>query len=225
MQVCLFGLSADPPTGESGHVGVVKTLSQMDEFDQVRVLPVYRHTFSEKRNRLTSYEERLQMCRLAFSNLPKVVVSEAERESFERASKGMNDEEISSLRVGTADLLDMLIEQEPETDFFLCLGSDTFIDLTDWKWKRSKDILTLLEGRMLVIDRPDGTAVGLRERIDGINSTQQKASVRLLRVPTLEAVSSTMIRSCRDEKILQRLLVPQVLEYIKKQKMYSFADS
>jgi len=136
-----------------------------------------------------------------------------------------NDEEISSLRVGTADLLDMLIEQEPETDFFLCLGSDTFIDLTDWKWKRSKDILMLLEGRMLVIDRPDGTAVGLRERIDEINSTQQKANVRLLRVPTLEAVSSTMIRSCRDEKILQRLLVPEVLEYIKKQKMYSFADS
>ena len=29
------------------------------------------------------------MCRLAFSNLPKVVVSEAERESFERASKEM----------------------------------------------------------------------------------------------------------------------------------------
>ena len=45
-QVCLFGLSADPPTGESGHVGIVKTLSEMDEFDQVRVLPVYRHTFS-----------------------------------------------------------------------------------------------------------------------------------------------------------------------------------
>ena len=46
MKVCLFGLSADPPTGESGHVGIVKALSEMDEFDQVRVLPVYRHTFS-----------------------------------------------------------------------------------------------------------------------------------------------------------------------------------
>ena len=135
-----------------------------------------------------------------------------------------SDEEISSLRVGTADLLDMLIEQEPETDFFFCLGSDTFIDLTDWKWKRSKDILSLLKGRILVIDRPDGTAIGLRERIDEINNTQT-ANVRLLRVPTLKAVSSTMIRACRDEEVLQRLLVPAVLEYIKKQKMYSFADS
>ena len=51
-QVCLFGLSADPPTGEGGHVGIAKALSQLREsdgsftFDQVRVLPVYRHTFS-----------------------------------------------------------------------------------------------------------------------------------------------------------------------------------
>lgn len=35
------------------------------------------------------------MCQLAFFSVPKVVVSEAERESFERASKGMyvSDEE------------------------------------------------------------------------------------------------------------------------------------
>lgn len=44
-QVCLFGLSGDPPTGESGHVGIVKALSELD-FDQIRVLPVYRHTFA-----------------------------------------------------------------------------------------------------------------------------------------------------------------------------------
>lgn len=128
------------------------------------------------------------------------------------------------MRVGTADLLDMLMEQELETDFTFCLGSDTFIDLTDWKWKRSKDILSLLGGRILVIDRPDGTAKEVKERIDEINKSQE-ANVRLLRVPTLEAVSSTMIRSCRDEEMLNSLLVPAVLNYIKEQKMYSFADS
>ena len=45
-QVCLFGLSADPPTGDSGHTGIVKALAAMDEFDEIRVLPVYRHNFS-----------------------------------------------------------------------------------------------------------------------------------------------------------------------------------
>lgn len=54
-RICLFGLSADPPTGEGGHVGIAKALATLrseddnDEkwaFDEVRVLPVYRHTFS-----------------------------------------------------------------------------------------------------------------------------------------------------------------------------------
>jgi nicotinic acid mononucleotide adenylyltransferase len=80
--VCLFGLSADPPTGTGGHVGIVQALTllqaqtvtagqqQQDDcdgdndngdgdgvdnddgvgaafaFDEIRVLPVYRHTYA-----------------------------------------------------------------------------------------------------------------------------------------------------------------------------------
>jgi len=134
------------------------------------------------------------------------------------------EEDIHSLRIGTADLLDMLLEQERDTDFTFCLGSDTFIDLTDWKWKRSKDVLSLLQGRLMVIDRPNETTAGLQERIDQINE-RESANVRLLRVPTLSSVSSTMIRSCQDENKLQSLLSSAVLDFIKEQKMYSFADS
>jgi hypothetical protein len=56
-RVCLFGLSADPPTGVGGHVGIVQALRMLlktnrnnssDDavFDEVRVLPVYRHTYA-----------------------------------------------------------------------------------------------------------------------------------------------------------------------------------
>lgn len=64
-RVCLFGLSGDPPTGTGGHVGIVKRLSQLvvtngdvdsdnndnnnnsdiPAFDEIRILPVYRHAF------------------------------------------------------------------------------------------------------------------------------------------------------------------------------------
>jgi hypothetical protein len=46
-RVCLFGLSADPPTGHGGHVGIVRALRTT--FDDIRVLPVYRHTFRVRR--------------------------------------------------------------------------------------------------------------------------------------------------------------------------------
>lgn len=45
-RVCLFGLSADPPTGQGGHLGIVAHLASMEMFDQVHVLPVYSHMFS-----------------------------------------------------------------------------------------------------------------------------------------------------------------------------------
>ncbi len=48
--VCLFGTSANPPTGDGGHVGIVRALEALsrDEllFDEIRILPVYHHPFS-----------------------------------------------------------------------------------------------------------------------------------------------------------------------------------
>ena len=136
-----------------------------------------------------------------------------------RLSCFRKDEDLHELRVGTADLLDMLREEEPETDFTCCLGMDAFVDLTNLKWKRSEHVLSL--GRFVVIDR-----LGYSEG-DRIIQERQTASsdIRLLRIPTLDMVSSTMIRSCRDEETLQSLLAPAVLDYIKEHKMYRFAEA
>jgi hypothetical protein len=45
--ICLFGTSGDPPTGLSGHVGIVKALQHHQDpcFDEIRVIPVYRHPY------------------------------------------------------------------------------------------------------------------------------------------------------------------------------------
>jgi hypothetical protein len=48
-KICLFGLSADPPTGYGGHVGIVQTLQQQRIWDEVWVMPVYRHTFKVRK--------------------------------------------------------------------------------------------------------------------------------------------------------------------------------
>ena len=103
-RVCLFGLSANPPTGEGGHVGIVRELSQMmmrvknnndgtdsseeeERFHEIRILPVYSHMYNEKRGMQASYEERLEMCRLAFHEIPKVTVSDDEERCFEWYAK------------------------------------------------------------------------------------------------------------------------------------------
>jgi nicotinate (nicotinamide) nucleotide adenylyltransferase len=225
-QVCLFGTSANPPTGEGGHTGIVGNLSRIEGFDQVRVLPVYQHPFSTKRNSLVSYEHRMEMCRRSFRNIPRAIVSDAERRLFQRRIKeDMTEEEIQELRVGTADLLEMLLEEEPDTDFTLCLGTDTFMDLTAWKWRRSQDVLRLINGRIVVLHRKGMTKDNeLHERIKTVNEADGQGNIVLLEIPALQEISSSSVRSCTEDEILERLVTLEVLDYMRQQKLYSFAN-
>ncbi|KAL3803749.1 hypothetical protein ACHAW5_004600 [Stephanodiscus triporus] len=126
-----------------------------DDYDEVRVLPVYRHMYGGKREKQAPFLHRVEMCRLLFKGIPKVVVSEAERTCFERkASGGMTEEggrEVAA--VGTAELLDMLTENEPDVDFALALGADAFVDLADGRWKRSEDVFRMVGHRVVVFRR------------------------------------------------------------------------
>lgn len=224
-QVCLFGTSANPPTGDGGHTGIVMALCQMERFDEVRVLPVYRHTFSTKRHLLAPYDHRIKMCRLAFQSLPKAVVSTAEQKSFQRmVEESMTQQEVEALRVGTADLLEMLMEEEPDTDFYFCLGADTFIDLTGWKWRRSKDVLKLLDGRLVVLHRKGMTSDDLRDRIDALSKADGRGHVVAMEIPTLRNVSSSSVRSSTEEANLSSMVSPEVLEYMKENKLYAFSE-
>lgn len=231
-RICLFGTSANPPTGKGGHVGLVEALVDLRLFDEVRILPVYRHTFDAKRNSLVDFSHRVAMCELAFlscqSDATKVLVSKAEEDSFLRSSKNRTDEEKKNLRVGTADLLEMLLEDEPEaTEFSFCLGGDTFLDLTDWKWKRSKDVFELLDGRLVVVNRKEGreeaAKEALKERVESVNATPlANGNILLLDVPQLEDVSSSKVRNSTDRDYAQKTLSPKVFEYMIAHKLYGF---
>jgi len=59
----------------------------------------------------------------------------------------------SIINIGTADLLDMLTTDEPNVDFTLALGSDTFIDVASGRWKRTEDVFKLVGHRMVVFRR------------------------------------------------------------------------
>lgn len=282
-QVCLFGTSANPPTGSGGHAGIVKALVDLRRFDEVLILPVYRHPFETKRDQLAGYDHRVAMCRLAFEPPPGgrpgvvvVRVSRAEEEAFARlvakaaeAATGGDEDGLGNLRVGTADLLEMLIEQEEAAaaaaaaaaiekdcgpaargdddkddddatndEFSFCLGADTFMDLTAWKWKRSHDVLRLLEGRLVVVNRPcddDGDdddehrrnnnrRALVEERVAQINASPlgYGGKIILMDVPGLKNVSSSMARSVDHEDALRELIPDKVIDYIVRNKLYSF---
>jgi len=139
------------------------------------------------------------------------------------------------LRVGTADLLDMLQEDSEEDDMSkplleltLALGADTFMDLTKWTWLRSEDVFKLLNGRIIVFVRKTEDMMISEEKLsERIKEVQHKFSnssdidgdnIRLAYVPTLTTVSSSEIRKTKDTSALK----PEVAEYIKEHNLYGF---
>jgi nicotinic acid mononucleotide adenylyltransferase len=108
-------------------------------------------------------------------------------------------EEKINLRVGTADLLDMLLEQDHSLEITLALGADTFMDLTRWKWKRSKDIIQMIEGRMIVFRR-----IFHGDELEKVNIHHDTATTATVTATVSDAGNNSFIS---DDEILERIHV------------------
>ncbi len=110
----VFGGAFDPP--HRAHVALVEAAVAQLQLDQVRVLPT-GHAWHKPRN-LSDAEHRLAMTRLAFADVPHVVVDERE-----------------ILRTGpsyTVDTLHELQTEYPQAQLYLLLGDDQRRALPAW---------------------------------------------------------------------------------------------
>lgn len=220
-KVALFGLSADPPTGRSGHLGILLHLLGLHLFDEIWIIPVYTHAFANKKN-LQPFEHRVAMCRLNFerfssSELP-VIVKELEREICEAQSS-------SSGRVGTIDLIRHIKSTVSDVELHLILGADTFSDLMQGKWKESEAVIR--EVALEVFNRQ-----GISADIHALQEMNRSSSIRFHTSPNLDHVSSTAIRGAfgsvpasQDLTAARLGLEPAVFDYIKANKLYAAAEA
>jgi nicotinate-nucleotide adenylyltransferase len=203
MRVLLFGLSANPPTGLSGHAGIVRwAATEAKDVDEVWVLPVYRHAFADKRE-MPIFEHRMNMARLAFENLEgvskRVIVKDTEKKVAQSMPPGVT--------IGTIDVVRELMKAHPDVEFSLLLGSDTHRDLISGKWKEAAALLDLVP--VVVIAR------------QGIDPPAFNA----ISIPGLADTSSSRVRQTTDRAELERALQPEVLSYIRDHHLYAFSDA
>ncbi|MEL6187572.1 MAG: nicotinate-nicotinamide nucleotide adenylyltransferase [Myxococcota bacterium] len=204
-RVLLFGLSADPPTGEEGHLGLVRWAARRTTYpelggpiDAMWILPVFRHAYAEKSGQ-TSFVHRFEMSRLCFEgrNEPvPIVVSDAERELA-----AARPEE----RLGTIDLLDHLEARHSGTRFGFLLGADTARDLFLGKWKGGHTLLT--RAGWVVVPRV------------GVSLDPDLGVVWAHDAPALGKVSSTAARRAHSKERL-RWLTPEVAAYVERHGLY-----
>ncbi|CAH0490283.1 unnamed protein product [Peronospora farinosa] len=219
-EVLLFGLSANPPTGLKGHMGVVKHCRFF--YDEIWLLPVYQHIYSSKRQ-LAPFKHRVEMCRLALETLQskendgaELKVVEEEREMTENfAAKNQSPQE---LRLGSIDLVQYLLDKYPDMSFTMLLGGDTYADLLAGKWKRGDELMQYV--KVLVVDRK---RVESPWRVEKEKKEGQEDRVQYIHIPELSDVSSTIVRATADQKELGLYLDPAVLDYIVQHQLYAFA--
>lgn len=111
-RIALFGGSFDPP--HLGHVLCALWARSIADADAVWVLPVAEHPYGKP---VSAFPQRLELCRLAFADLPFVQV---------------RDDELRNAGGRTITLLDLLEAEHPSVRFALVGGTDTERDLPNW---------------------------------------------------------------------------------------------
>lgn len=113
LRVAFFGGSFNPP--HISHVLAAVYALSIAPIDRVLVVPVFRHPFSKE---LASFDERLEMCRLALGWIPRVEISGVERE--------LGGESL------TLRTLEHLHAEHPTWAMRLLVGADVLADLPRW---------------------------------------------------------------------------------------------
>ena len=250
--IALFGLSANPVTDRGGHGEIVKALLAMERiktngddddddklYDEVWVVPVYRHAFESKndamlKTKMPNFQQRCEMCEKQFSipgegktSVQRVKVRRIELEATEWKRKVTGDADATI--VGTFELLDYLRNvYEKEKDDFekrnieytFVMGKDAYDDLISGKWIRGDEILKTTN--LVVVPRISSTAPTTATATPTMIK-EAKSVVFLDNISGLRDVSSTAVReaiSSGNKPSTIEELNPFVAEFIEENRLY-----
>jgi len=160
-------------------------------FDEIRVL-LTPHPPHKKSRKQASYKHRFNMLEIAFKGFENVSASDLETRLPHPSY--------------TLQTINYLEQNEPENQFFLCLGEDSVETFA--KWYHFREILRKIS--LVVAERP-----GFDKRKVGANILEKSIFVEHHPVH----ISSTSIRN--NEISERKNMVPaSVLFYIRKHKLY-----
>ena len=196
-RIAVFGGAFDPP--HAAHVALAQAALAELQLDQLRVIPTGQAW--HKTRPLSPALHRLAMARLAFADLPKVMIDARETE---RAGPSY-----------TVDTLRELQREQPGAELFLLLGADQARALPSWHaWQESVQTAIIC-----VADRGDGA--DKQPRFSAPKLLESR--FRQLPMPALP-VSATEIRNqIATRQALGPLVLEPVARYIEHHHLYQTA--
>lgn len=197
----IMGGTFDPP--HFGHLLIAEAARDALGLDSVILMPSGRSYFKDSQIRKVSDKyDRLEMTRIAAMTNPCFTVSDMEvlREG----------------RTYTAETLQILTRDHPDTDYFFIVGADTVVSMRTWYhpeeiFSRCTILAAIREDSV----KPEALTEEIRalERDFG-------ARIRLLDVPNV-GFSSTDIKNRLEEGRSVRYMLPEgVISYIRSKGLY-----
>lgn len=200
MKTAIYGGSFNPP--HPGHTAAAETVARELRPDRFLIVPDCIAPHKQMAENSPPPEHRLQMCRLAFKDVPNAEVSDIE------ISRGG--------RSYTIDTLGRLREIYPEDEFILVIGSDMLLSFTTG-WYRFEDILKMCS--LAVVSREENDLAEL-ETFAGMLREKHGAKVEIIKNHDALVRSSSEIRSSLKNGGGEELLSPEVYSYIKENNLY-----
>lgn len=197
MRIVMFGGSFNPV--HSGHVELAEAFSERLDPDRLLIVPTFipPHKSSEL---MADGAHRLEMCRIAFRDIPCAEVSD-----IELRRRGASYTYLT---------LQELHEMYPEDELFLITGADMFMSIHQWK---NPEIIFSL-ATICGIPRNDDDITRLSEQAEYLETLGAKTIVLDKSVIT---VSSTRIREMiKSGGNITGLVPPGVAEYISSNGLY-----
>ena len=194
MKIGLFGGTFNPV--HNGHINLVKNFKEKLSLDKVLVIPtaVPPHKQAES---LVSSEDRLNMCRLAFSSLAEVSDVEIERGG----------------RSYTVETLEELKKVYKDDDLYFLVGSDMLLSFK--RWYRWEDILTMCT--LCATDRDNEETC--RDADEDFFS-----KIIFCDFPKTVVSSSEVREKLSDGNDVSDLVPEEVVKYIREKGLYNVCD-
>ena len=192
MRICLFGGTFDPP--HIGHLLIAQTVCEAENFDKVVFIPANR---PPNKKVFTDQKSRVEMLELAVEGNPNFEISDLE------IRRGGISYTIDTLKAYKNQLADK------DDDLFYLLGSDSLLDLKNWK--EPKEILK--ESQVIVAIRP-----GFRP--SDIPSWLIH-NIQFANIPRFEISSSNIRKRWTENKTIRYMVTLPVWEYINRHNLYN----
>ena len=186
------------------HIGHTKLgIEAIKQFDlsEIWIIPAFNPPHKTLKN-VTSYEDRVNMIRLAIENLSQFKILEIEKM---RGGKSY-----------TSETLKELVSLYPKTRFSFIIGADSLYEIEDWH--KPEEVMKF--ARLLVALRTyDKAYKSLVEQVDYLKE-KYNADIEIISYNKIN-ISSNEIRSLVSKnKDYSALVDEQVKKYIESNKLY-----